>query len=424
MRVLLSAYACEPGKGSEPGVGWNWAVELARAGSEVWVVTRANNEPTINKALAELDCRDRLHFVYHDLGPLGRRIKRLPLGITWYYARWCKSVRSLAKQLHQQHRFDAAQHITFGVFRTPASLGDLGIPTVFGPLGGAERAPKLLERGFPWRGRLLDGLRVTANRMAFFNPALRRSLATASLVLAKTPETAEAVERLGAKRVQCHLEIGIDQRLVLENPPARAAGPGLKALFVGRFVYWKGGALALRAFARFASMHPEATLTLVGKGPDEQSWRELAEGLGIAPKLRWISWVTQQELRTIYAEHDVFLFPSLHDSSGNVVLEALANALPVVCLDVGGPAQIVNPQCAMVVDTTAATEDAVIARLAAALDQLARDAEQRRQMSSAALLRARSMSWAAAVRRIWGDPALWRSGAMEITETCSDAAEV
>ena len=42
-RILLSAYACEPGKGSEPEVGWMWATELAAAGHEVWVITRAAN---------------------------------------------------------------------------------------------------------------------------------------------------------------------------------------------------------------------------------------------------------------------------------------------------------------------------------------------------------------------------------------------
>jgi short-subunit dehydrogenase len=45
MRILLSAYACEPGRGSEPGVGWHWATELARLGHEVAVITRSNNRP-------------------------------------------------------------------------------------------------------------------------------------------------------------------------------------------------------------------------------------------------------------------------------------------------------------------------------------------------------------------------------------------
>ena len=64
-RILLSAYACEPGRGSEPGVGWGWATELAELGHEVWVLTRADNRMTIarNPPVDPLNPR----FIYYDL---------------------------------------------------------------------------------------------------------------------------------------------------------------------------------------------------------------------------------------------------------------------------------------------------------------------------------------------------------------------
>jgi hypothetical protein len=42
LKVLVSAYACEPNRGSEPEVGWQWIQQLARF-YEVWIITRANN---------------------------------------------------------------------------------------------------------------------------------------------------------------------------------------------------------------------------------------------------------------------------------------------------------------------------------------------------------------------------------------------
>ena len=59
LRVLVSAYACEPGRGSEPGVGWHWVREIARF-NEVWVITRMNNRKAIETALAVLagECED------------------------------------------------------------------------------------------------------------------------------------------------------------------------------------------------------------------------------------------------------------------------------------------------------------------------------------------------------------------------------
>jgi hypothetical protein len=72
--VLLSAYACEPGKGSEPGIGWNLARHLAEH-HEVWVLTRTNNRPAIEAELARNPVPG-LHFVYHDLPPWARFWKR------------------------------------------------------------------------------------------------------------------------------------------------------------------------------------------------------------------------------------------------------------------------------------------------------------------------------------------------------------
>ena len=84
MIILLSCYACEPRKGSEPGVGWRWAQELAAAGHEVHVITRANNQPAIEAA----DCPAGLHFIYVDLPKLFVRLKQGPRFARLYYAIW------------------------------------------------------------------------------------------------------------------------------------------------------------------------------------------------------------------------------------------------------------------------------------------------------------------------------------------------
>ena len=64
IRVLISAYACEPNKGSEPGVGWNWALQMAKM-DEVYVITRSNNRKVIETFLQKHPV-EHLHFYYHD----------------------------------------------------------------------------------------------------------------------------------------------------------------------------------------------------------------------------------------------------------------------------------------------------------------------------------------------------------------------
>ena len=165
LKILMSAYACEPSKGSEPGVGWRWALETARLGHEVWTVTRENNRAGIEAGLAPLGAAlaSRLHFVYYDLPPRLRTWKRGGRGVHLYYFLWQWGAYRRARQLHRRQRFDAVHHITFGVTRQPSFMGRLGIPFVLGPLGGAERAPLALRRHFPFAGFVRDMARDVAN---------------------------------------------------------------------------------------------------------------------------------------------------------------------------------------------------------------------------------------------------------------------
>ena len=65
MNILLSAYACEPNKGSEPAAGWKWAYELSKRGHNVFVITRSNNKQIIDKYLQGLDKKPSIKFIYH-----------------------------------------------------------------------------------------------------------------------------------------------------------------------------------------------------------------------------------------------------------------------------------------------------------------------------------------------------------------------
>src|SRR3954468_6504356 len=95
LKVLISAYACEPGKGSEPEVGWQWSLQMARF-HDVTVLTRANNGPAIEGALAHLRGHQPLpRFVYHDRHKLLLGVKRRLGSVQLYYLLWQRSARRL-----------------------------------------------------------------------------------------------------------------------------------------------------------------------------------------------------------------------------------------------------------------------------------------------------------------------------------------
>lgn len=394
MKILLGAFAFAPHQGSEPGVGWRWAQELARE-HEVVVLTDATRQALAAPQLLAHPVPG-LQAVYHR--PWG--LRRVPLNsrtAPGLYALWQLASLPMARSLHRQHRFDLALHLTYGVFRHPSLLGELGIPFVFGPLGGGEEAPLALQRSLPARERRRERWRWLANRVASADPLLRRAFSRASLILAKTPQTVAALPRRHRERALVFPEVGIDAPANVQLRRRRRGEP-LRALFAGRLLGWKGAHLALQAVAQARSRGLDVRLDIAGRGPCEADLRARVQSMGLGDAVRLLGHVPQPELLRHYARSHLFLFPSLHDSSGNVVLEAQSRGCPVVCLDLGGPATLVSADSASVVATAGADEALLSQRLADALQGLHAVEARRLRMAELAHAHAQRHSWRDRVR--------------------------
>lgn len=389
MKILLSAFAFAPNVGSEPGVGWRWAAELAR-NHEVTVVTDVTRRVLVEATGVELP--PNVQVVYFRPAWL----RSVPLNSTTaplLYAAWQFGLLPFARRLQREQRFDLAIHCTYGVFRHPSFLGYLGIPFVFGPVGGGEDAPLALKQSIRGREKIKEILRALLNKAALFDPFLWIAYAKSTLILTKTEDTRQALPWPFRRRAIVYPEIGFDAPLGI-RVTAREAGEPLRVLFAGRLLGWKGAHLAIRAVAEAISQGEAIEFTLLGKGPFEAELRKVAASVGIEDRIRWVSHMPQQELFALYQSMHCFLFPSLHDSSGNVVLEAQANALPVICLSLGGPATLVTPDTAIVVGANGLTEKTVVRGLANALIKLGRNEEKRLAMAQAAIAHvSTTMSW-------------------------------
>jgi glycosyltransferase involved in cell wall biosynthesis len=408
MRILLSAFSCGPHRGSEEGVGWNWAVEAARLGHEVIALTQTELQGEIEGEVASGRLPPTLRFEFF-MPPWLDWLQRkgVALGfeqLTWHLVHLVWQV--LAYRHTRRHlatwQVDVVHHITFSGIRHPTLMGRLPVPLVLGPLGGGERAPFALRRGLGWRGWLTELVRDVHTALIRFDPITRRACADALVVYVKTEQSRQALPGQWRDKTELHLEIGT--REAAARPPAgRATGAPLRLLFAGRFLYWKGMHLGLRGLAELLGRGVEARLTMLGAGPDERAWRQLADELGIGRAIEWLPWIEHGKIGELYRRHDALLFPSLHDSSGNVVLEALVHGLPVVCLDIGGPAELVDARCGRVVATAERSEAQCARGLADALEELARSDDLLRQLSDGARARARTLRWPELVGSLYDD---------------------
>jgi glycosyltransferase involved in cell wall biosynthesis len=296
--------------------------------------------------------------------------------------------------------FEIAHHVTYAVFRNPSYLYLLDIPFIFGPVGGGESSPHALRLSMSKKGKAFEAVRDIVNLLPHIDPFWRSMLKRCARIVVKTKETRACLSRQSIDRSVITLEN------MLSGPPHLAGEidrvPPLKLLFAGRLLPWKGVHLAVQAMALLSEQIP-VKLTIVGKGKEESRLKEEVRRLHLEQLIDFVPWMPKAEFLTIYAKHDALLFPSLHDSGGTVVMEALAHGKPVICLDLGGPATTVDEHCARVVNTKDMSEIQVIREMARAIRELAQmSPEEWLEIRRAAVCRAAFYAPDLVIGRVYG----------------------
>lgn len=337
MRILISAYACEPGKGSEPAVGWNCVRQIASF-HEVWVITRANNRESIEAVLAMAPLPNA-HWVYFDLPHWARFWKKGKRGVHLYYYLWQVGAYLMARRLLRTLKFDLVQHLTFGNYWMASFLVLLPPPFIWGPVGGGESPPAGFWRSFSFRGKVFEALRNLARGVGELDPFVRLTARRAAVGVATTEETAVRLRGLGCREVVLLSQVGLPKDEIdrLGGFPIRQTGP-FRLVSIGNLLHWKGFDLGLRGFAKFHDGFPSSEYWLIGEGPERKRLERLARHLGVADKVTFWEALPRHEVFEKLAQCDVLVHPSLHDAGGFVCSEAMAAGRPVICLNVGGPA--------------------------------------------------------------------------------------
>jgi glycosyltransferase involved in cell wall biosynthesis len=389
-KILLSAYACEPNRGSEQGAGWRWAQHIARH-HEVWVLTRANNRQVIERALAQ-EPLPNIRWVYFDLPAWTRFWKKGQRGMHLYYHLWQLGAYRISKRLHTEVGFDIIHHVTFGAHWFLSFLPFLPAPFVWGPLGGGESAPPEFYETFSLRGQSYERFRDLARWLSEKNPLLRACARRTTLALARNPETAQRLRALGARSVMLCSELGLTRDEFEQlDLPMRTDAP-FRLASIGNLLHLKGFHLGLMAFARFQQKFPASEYWLIGDGPERRRLSQLARKLDVANKVRFYGQMPRQQVLHRLADCDILVHPSLHDSGGWVCMEAMAARRPVLCLDLGGPAMQITAETG--VKVPAYSPEQAITALTEAMERFAQDADLRRTMGNAARQRVQeSFAW-------------------------------
>lgn len=349
LRLCLSLYACEPDRGSEPGVGWAWALGMAKR-HETWIITRANNRSVIESELDRLavPAAARPHFVWVDLPPWVCRLKKkgiVPVGL--YYLLWQFAARRAWDRIGIQA--DVIHHVTFCSYVIPGVWWHRKEKVVLGPLGGTAICPRHFFREFPFFRRVSEWKRGWWRRLWFLNPFFLRSRASADALLFVDSASAR---RMGGSRsfVSTMLDVAVPEALAIRDP-VRPEARRRQFVWAGTLAGHKAGGVAIRAFAKaFGRDSDPPRLLMFGKGPDRERLEKLARSLSVEVFVEFRGSVPQETLWAEISRSLGFVFTSVRDTCGSVSVEALACGTPLVCFKHQGVGEVIDETCGIAIE--------------------------------------------------------------------------
>jgi glycosyltransferase involved in cell wall biosynthesis len=330
----MCAIACEPGKGSELEVGFR-ALLAAASRHEVWVLTNSATIPIVRDAISGYAWADRVHLegIYFDVDDDMYPQLSAP-GFHRYYDRWQRDVAKRAVELDERIDFDVVHHVTLAASWTRTAAAALDKPLVWGPVGGGVEMPGVLLRELGWRGLIDETARFVGRRVLSRVGPAHRAQQRAVVIFAQNTDTARSIRRDRQVRLLPNAT-SVDLQHVKIEGPRRC-----DILFAARLIPWKGGRLAVRVLRHV--QHPGVVLRIFGDGPDRQRIARAAKQWGVAGRVRFEGRVPRDELLQQMGSAGVFLHTAFHDEAGLAVAEALSLGTPVVCLDWGGPSELLR----------------------------------------------------------------------------------
>lgn len=376
-KVLISAYACEPNKGSEPGVGWNWAKQIAKF-AEVWVITRANNRYVIEEELKK-DPVASLNFIYYDVPMWISFWKKKTKGLYLYYLLWQIGAYRLAKKTNKEEKFNVAHHLTFGNIWLPTFIPFLNLPFIWGPLGGVEQVIKRFRKEYSLRSKIKELSRDFIISTLGINLIFKYACSRASFIITKTRDAANKIPLKYNDKVLVLTDVGVN--FVAINPVDKFSQEHIQLIAVGKLDAWRGFDLLVRALQKVNKEYANVFLIIVGDGVEMRNLEKARDKLNLSEKIIFTKQIDKEMYWELMRKSTIFVNPCLKEGGVTVLFNALSLGLPIICFDIAGASEIINDECGIKIKPI--TPEQTIQDLADAIVKLARDPELRKKLGEA-----------------------------------------
>lgn len=347
LKIFISAYACEPGLGSEIGVGWHWVLEMSKY-FELWVLTRQSNRHTIEPWIAKHPEYGHIHFLYYDWPKWARFWKKGLRGVRTYYNIWQWSTNGIVKQTMQKNGIKIFHHLTYGnVLWKVSSYGQKQF-FIWGPVGGLEIIPKEYTKHYDRRSGLIEKIRRTAVSLLILNIGFRKRCKQANLILCKTDITRMQIPVAYRSKAILFTDVAVEQKQKLCEIVNKER-EYTKFITVGRLDAWRGFDLAIEAFAIAAKQNNDIHLTIIGQGPDETRLKKIIAEHRLEHLITMVGKVEMDQYYRYMQECDAVINASLKEGAVTISFDSMAMGKPLLCIDTTGYTRYFSDEYAIIV---------------------------------------------------------------------------
>lgn len=390
LKIFVSAYACEPGKGSEIGVGWHWVLEMSKY-FELWVMTRANNREPI-ETYFDVHPEDNrgIHWVYYDCPDYIKRFKHQMKGVRLYYTLWQYGSDKLVRHTMEENQIEIFHLLTYG--NAIWHISDYGQRKFFiwGPTGGLDVIPSEFSKHYIFKQRIVEAVRRMVVKSLKLSPGFHRKCRNADLIFCKANSTLNTIPQKYRAKAMLFTDVAMDPVCQSVAPVIRESGEPLTFITVGRLDGWRGFDLLIEAFSIAVKEAPELTLKIIGSGAEERHLKEKIRDLRLEHKIIMTGQISMDEYRQEMQHCDAVLNACLKEGGVTNAFDCMTWGKPLLCVDTGGYTRNFDGQCAIILPH--GSREDMVRQMKNGILKL-RDEKIRYQMSIAMIKKGAAITW-------------------------------
>ncbi|MFI3285202.1 MAG: glycosyltransferase [Rikenellaceae bacterium] len=350
IKILISAYACEPNLGSEIGVGWHWVLEMSKY-FDLWVLTRESNRDSIEGWFAENPSENRPTFIYYDLPKKWRFWKKGLRGVRTYYMLWQHLTNKIVRRTMQQNDIKIYHLLTYGNALWPASSYGAKQTFIWGPIGVCEVVPKEYSKHFGLKSRLKEIFQRTLKKSLLFNAGFVSRCKNANLILCKTAKGIECIPSRYRDKAILFTDVAVEYSNVKhDNTMLNTPKNIINYLAVGSLEGWRGFDVLLEAFSIAVSNNRDLHLSILGRGSEMDKLKLLVKHLNLEDNVVFHGQVSRGDYQQHMNNCDVVINPCLREGAVTTSFDSMAFSKPLICIDSKGHTNYFDSTYAMKIE--------------------------------------------------------------------------